>query len=104
MKSVEIKRLRPNSPGTHRHVKILRYGQPGATPKAYLQASLHADELPGMIAAHHLAQLLDGAEAAGPILGEIVAVPVANPTGTAQPGTPGSSAGRWCPGSPSSSR
>ena len=84
MKSVEIKRLRSNSPGTHRHVKILRYGQPGAAPKAYLQASLHADELPGMIAAHHLARLLDAAEAAGQILGEIVLVPVANPIGLAQ--------------------
>ena len=84
MKSVEIKRLKSNSPGTYRHVKILRYGQPGAAPKAYLQASLHADELPGMIAAHHLADLLDAAEAAGQILGEIVLVPVANPIGLAQ--------------------
>jgi predicted deacylase len=84
MKSVEIKRLRPNSPGTHRHLKILRYGEPGASPKAYLQASLHADELPGMIAAHHLMGLLDAAEAEGRILGEIVLVPVANPIGLAQ--------------------
>ena len=84
MKSVEIKRLKSSSPGTHRHVKILRYGEPGATPKAYLQASLHADELPGMIAAHHLARLLDAAEAEGRILGEIVLVPVANPIGLAQ--------------------
>lgn len=84
MKSVEIKRLKPNSPGTHRHVKILRYGRPGASPKAYLQASLHADELPGMIAAHHLMGLLDAAEAEGRILGEIVLVPVANPIGLAQ--------------------
>ena len=51
MKSVEIKRLKPSSPGTSRHLKILRYGTPGAAPKAYLQASLHADELPGMMAA-----------------------------------------------------
>lgn len=84
MKSVEIKRLKPSSPGTSRHLKILRYGTPGATPKAYLQASLHADELPAMMAAHHLTTLLDTAEAAGQILGEIVLVPVANPIGLAQ--------------------
>jgi uncharacterized protein len=84
MKSVELKRLRPSSPGTHRHLKILRYGAPGAAPKAYLQASLHADELPGMMAAHHLMGLLDAAEAAGQILGEIVLVPVANPIGLGQ--------------------
>ena len=84
MKSVELKRLKPLSPGTYRHLKILRYGRPGATPKAYLQASLHADELPGMMAAVHLTQLLDAAEAAGQILGEIVLVPVANPIGLAQ--------------------
>jgi predicted deacylase len=84
MKSVEITRLKPSSPGTSRHVKILRYGAPGAALKAYLQASLHADELPAMMAAHHLETLLDAAEAEGRILGEIVLVPVANPIGLAQ--------------------
>ena len=84
MKSVELKRLKPSSPGTSRHVKILRYGTPGAAPKAYLQASLHADELPAMMAAHHLEKLLDTAEARGEILGEVVLVPVANPIGLAQ--------------------
>ena len=37
------------SPGTERFVKAHRYGKPGARPKAYLQASLHADEIPGML-------------------------------------------------------
>ena len=84
MKSIEIQQLKPSSPGTHRHLKLLRYGQPGASPKAYLQASLHADELPGMMAAHHLIPLLDAAEAEGRIRGEIVLVPVANPIGLGQ--------------------
>ena len=50
----------------------------------YVQASLHAEELPGMLAAFHLRALLDQAEAAGRLRGEVVLVPVANPIGLAQ--------------------
>lgn len=62
----------------------LHFGAAGARPKAYLQASLHAGELPGMLAAHHLRGLLQQAEDAGNLLGEVVLVPVANPIGLAQ--------------------
>ena len=62
----------------------LHFGLPGARPKAYLQASLHAGELPGMLAAHHLRDLLQRAEDSGQIIGEVVLVPVANPIGLAQ--------------------
>ncbi|WP_119300233.1 succinylglutamate desuccinylase/aspartoacylase family protein [Dongia deserti] len=72
------------SPGTERFVKAHRYGKAGARPKAYLQASLHADEIPGMLAAHHLIRLLDDADARGEIKGEIIVVPVANPVGAGQ--------------------
>jgi uncharacterized protein len=72
------------SPGTERFVKAHRYGKAGARPKAYLQASLHADEIPGMLAAHHLINLLDDADARGEIKGEIIVVPVANPVGAGQ--------------------
>ena len=65
-------------------MKAHRYGKPGARPKAYLQASLHADEIPGMLAAHHLIGLLDDAAARGEIKGEIIVVPVANPVGAGQ--------------------
>ncbi|MCW3481334.1 M14 family metallopeptidase [Neisseriaceae bacterium JH1-16] len=70
--------------GSQRHLLSLHYGREGSGPKAYLQASLHADELPGMLVLHHLRQLLDQAEAAGAIRGEIVLVPCANPIGLAQ--------------------
>ena len=63
---------------------VHRYGQPGARPKAYIQAGLHADELPGMLAAHHLLRRLDALDAAGAIRGEIVVVPAANPIGLSQ--------------------
>jgi len=69
------------SPGTERHLKVHRYGTPGARPKAYIHASLHADEIPGMMAAHHLIRRLDEADKRGEIKGEIIVVPVANPIG-----------------------
>lgn len=75
----------PNmSPGTERYLKVHRYGTPGARPKAYIQASLHADEIPGMMAAHHLLRRLDDADKKGEIAGEIIVVPVANPIGLGQ--------------------
>jgi uncharacterized protein len=49
-----------------------------------LQASLHADELPGMLVSHHLIKMLDAAAASDHILKEIVLVPYANPIGLAQ--------------------
>ncbi|HVJ41356.1 MAG TPA: succinylglutamate desuccinylase/aspartoacylase family protein [Dongiaceae bacterium] len=72
------------SPGTDRYLKVHRYGEAGARPKAYLHASLHADETPGMIAAHHLLRYLDEADRRGEITGEIIVVPVANPIGLNQ--------------------
>lgn len=63
---------------------VLRFGAPGARPKAYLQAGLHADEFPGMLALRHLAARLEELAARGEISGEIVLVPQANPLGLAQ--------------------
>ena len=75
------------APGTQRELVSLHYGQPGgpsSTGKAYIQASLHADELPGMLVAHHLRRLLNELDAAGRITGEIILVPMANPIGLSQ--------------------
>jgi predicted deacylase len=70
--------------GSQRTVTSFHFGTPGARPKIYIQASLHAEELPGMLVAHHLRALLAAAETAGTISGEIILVPVANPIGLAQ--------------------
>jgi len=83
-KTVERIPLPAPSPGTARSLTVFRYGTPGAQPKAYLHASLHADETPPMLVAHHLAALLDAAAREGHIAGEIVLVPVANPIGLDQ--------------------
>ncbi|SEL43102.1 hypothetical protein SAMN05216359_10935 [Roseateles sp. YR242] len=72
------------SPGTRRELVSLHYGQPGQGTKVYIQASLHADELPGMLTAWHLRRQLDLLEAQGRIQGEIVLVPMANPIGLSQ--------------------
>ncbi|HEX9789042.1 MAG TPA: succinylglutamate desuccinylase/aspartoacylase family protein [Kiloniellales bacterium] len=76
--------LRGSTPGTRREVTLRRYGDAGARPKAYLQASLHADETPGLLVAHHLARMLDRAQADGAMRGEVVLVPYANPIGLSQ--------------------
>lgn len=76
--------LLPATPGTRHELVSLHYGQPGAGPKVYLQGSLHADEVPGMLVAHHLRQRLVALEAEGRVSGEIVLVPAANPLGLSQ--------------------
>lgn len=76
--------LPSTSLGSARTVTSLHFGVAGARPKVYIQASLHADELPGMLVAHHLRQRLQAAEQAGDLRGEVVLVPVANPIGLAQ--------------------
>ncbi|KQO43850.1 M14 family metallopeptidase [Pseudomonas chengduensis] len=73
----------PWSPtGTSRHLSVLRYGS--GPCKAYIQASLHADELPGMRVAVELRRRLQQLESAGRLTGVIELVPVANPIGLSQ--------------------
>jgi len=76
--------LLPLSLGSRKTLTAFHYGAAGARPKVYIQASLHAGELPGMLVAHHLRTLLETADAAGELRGEIVLVPAANPIGLAQ--------------------
>ena len=76
--------LLTRSLGSQTTLSSFHFGVPGQRPKVYIQASLHAEELPGMLVAHHLRTLLEKAEATGEIKGEIVLVPVANPIGLAQ--------------------
>jgi predicted deacylase len=72
------------TPGTSRAIAVHRFGKRGARPKAYLQAAVHANELPGAMALHHLMPMLVEADRQGRIKGEIVVVPTVNPIGLAQ--------------------
>ena len=70
--------------GLQKTLTSFHFGTPGSGPKIYIQASLHAEELPGMLTAFHLHPLLEAAHTAGQIAGEVILVPVANPIGLAQ--------------------
>ncbi|MBA4211836.1 MAG: succinylglutamate desuccinylase [Polaromonas sp.] len=83
MQRTEHSLLSP-SLGSQKTLVAFHFGQPGARPKVYIQASLHAEELPGMLVAHHLRQRLEAADNAGLLRGEIVLVPAANPIGLSQ--------------------
>ena len=72
------------TPGTGRGIVFHRFGRAGARPKAYLQAAIHANELPGTMALHHLMPMLVAADKADRIRGEIVVVPTINPIGLSQ--------------------
>ncbi|AJI88288.1 zinc carboxypeptidase family protein [Yersinia rochesterensis] len=67
-----------------RQLTSFHFGQSGVGEKIYLQAGLHADELPGMLVLHYLKRLLSQAERRGEIQSEIIIVPIANPVGMAQ--------------------
>lgn len=60
------------------------YGTPGSGKKVYIQASLHADEVPAMLVASFLRRELDRLDEQGLIKGEVILVPAANPLGLAQ--------------------
>ncbi|WP_374565237.1 succinylglutamate desuccinylase/aspartoacylase family protein [Ideonella sp.] len=80
--------LLPSTPGARHELVSLHFGtshaRPGAGPKVYIQASLHADEVPSMLVAHHLRSRLAALDAAGQVTGEVVLVPAANPLGMGQ--------------------
>lgn len=74
-----------DTPGIEWRLPVLHFAGTSATaPKVYIQAALHANELPGTALIHYLCEHLREAEAEGAILGDITIVPQANPIGAAQ--------------------
>ena len=74
-----------DTPGTGWTLPVLRFRGTGAdAPRIYIQAALHANELPGTAVLHFLCERLRQAEVEGTILGDITIVPQANPIGAAQ--------------------
>jgi predicted deacylase len=63
---------------------VYRFDGGRDAPSAYIQAALHADELPGVVAVDALMPLLRKAEAEGRFLGKLTIAPHANPIGHGQ--------------------
>jgi uncharacterized protein len=80
----QVIHLLPSAPGQQQQLQALRFGAAGRGPKAYIQAALHADEVPALLVAQHLREQLLALEAQGAVLGEVVLVPFANPLGLGQ--------------------
>ena len=76
--------LRHATPGTETVVTAFCFGPQQAQRKIYIQASLHADELPGSLVAHHLFERLERLEDEGRLQSRIVLVPMCNPLGLRQ--------------------
>ena len=74
---------RPESGGNYQ-LSSFHFGTPGSGKKVYIQAALHADEVPPMLVAQFLRTALAAAEADGSLHGEVILVPAANPLGLAQ--------------------
>ena len=83
-KTIKKYTLPAPSMGNERILAAIHYGNQNSQKKAYIQAGLHADEAPGFVVMHHLINLLDQADAANTIDGQIILVPVANPIGVSQ--------------------
>ncbi|TIM29010.1 MAG: succinylglutamate desuccinylase/aspartoacylase family protein [Mesorhizobium sp.] len=85
-----IERIAGDSEGVSYEFPVFRFegfrfdGSDKAASSAYLQAALHAGELPGVVAIDALMPMLEKAEAEGRIKGSITVVPQANPIGRAQ--------------------
>jgi len=71
--------------GMQANWKVHKYGPDDENvPMCYIQASLHADEIPGILVNHHLLKMLDIASKAGWITQRVHIVPYANPIGLYQ--------------------
>ncbi|MBB5206150.1 hypothetical protein HNQ51_003493 [Inhella inkyongensis] len=79
---IQEHRLIGSPSGTQRTLTTLHFG--AGARRAYLQASLHADEVPAMLVAQHLRRRLAELEAQGRLRGEIVLAPACNPLGLSQ--------------------
>ena len=80
-----IERITGDSDGVVYEFPVYRVkGSGSGAPSAYLQAAIHAGELPGAVAIHALMPMLRKAEAEGRIRGDVTIVPQANPIGRAQ--------------------
>ena len=90
----QIHSLKSPSPGVAFQLVSHHFGDAGSGRKVYIQAGLHADEVPAMLVATTLCEHLARIEAEGQLRAEVVVVSAANPVGLAQ-GVMGNFVGRF---------
>ena len=81
---IELMEIGADTPGQSNVIRVLTYGASGAGSSVYIQAALHAQEIPGVVAIDALLPKLEAAEQQGKLKGKITLVPHANPLGLAQ--------------------
>jgi predicted deacylase len=82
--NVELVEIGADTPGQNNVLRVLTFEGTGNGPAVYLQACLHAQEIPGMIALDQLLPKLQKAEKEGRLASTITVVPHANPIGLSQ--------------------
>lgn len=91
---IEHVALEADTWGQELSLRIVRFCGDGTGPSVYMQAGLHAHELPGMVALDRLIPRLEAAEMGGRLIGDVTLVPHAKPIGLAQ-GVLGETLGRF---------
>ncbi len=74
-------RIDADAPGTTAELTLFRIGPADAPVKIYMQAALHADEQPGIMAIHHLLPMLEQADRDGRLRARFSIFPMVNPLG-----------------------
>ena len=77
--NVELIEIGADTPGQSNVLRVLTFEGTGNGPAIYMQAGLHAQELPGVIALDQLLPKLQRAEKEGRLASTITVVPHANP-------------------------
>ena len=82
--NVELIEIGADTPGQSNVLRVLTFEGSGNGPAVYLQAGLHAQEIPGLVALDQLLPKLQRAEKEGRLASTITVVPHANPIGLSQ--------------------
>jgi predicted deacylase len=81
---IELVNLDSDTPGQNFSLRIVRFRGSGDGPSVYIQAALHAHELPGVVALDRLIPLLEKANRERRLASDVTLVPHANPIGLSQ--------------------
>ncbi len=81
---IEHVALESDTPGQCLTLRVYRFRGSESGPGVYMQAALHAHEIPGLVALDRLIPHLEAAEREGRLAGSVTLVPHANPIGLAQ--------------------